>query len=535
MYSFLVLVVLVVVLVVCCCLLFVVMLLETKYTHMQSNPPPLLPSTATSGQEGEEEEGEAETVAGTAAAAAAAAASISPSTSVPDNDDRTVRASGNAATSISASSPALLLSSSTSGGGTTINLRSRGKNRSASVAAFGTAASTVPLTLDQQVANLKRQVLEEKAGKRKLFHSLVKLANELRRFKQDEKEATWYANQGAARWYDGGMWRAPQVLPAVASSSLLSRQAISLSDLFFNLVIVTAFTRVGVAISNISTIDTSRLLYFAMFWNVWSKETSYSTRFDTTDLSAQVVTLVSCFAVLFASLSVQASLDTEDGTRVMGMAAFVAALHCLLHVRVYITMASTTTATTTATTTTTTATPPLYRHVQHYAIFNIVMNLLETSVWCGGIFVLDKDWPFRWLIFVAGVLLALRVPRAFLANDFHAACSKRGVLFILLLGFLLQSIVVVASEFFTYQTPTIEHYAFVGAACLMLYCIKLLYVDDSGTLAEDHALLVNRYVVNSYSKNDAEFSNYLFFLSLFNLVGCTPAHTHACHYIYIYI
>lgn len=78
-------------------------------------------------------------------------------------------------------------------------------------------------------------------------------------------------------------------------------------------------------------------------------------------------------------------------------------------------------------------------------------------------------------------------------SNIIAACSMRGVLFILLLGFLLQSIVVVASEFFTYQTPTLEHYAFVGSACLMFFCIKLLYVDDSDSLAEDHALLVNRW------------------------------------------
>jgi len=58
---------------------------------------------------------------------------------------------------------------------------------------------------------------------------------------------------------------------------------------------------------------------------------------------------------------------------------------------------------------------------------------------------------------------------------------------------MLQSIVVVASEFFTYQTPTAEHYAFVGSACLMFFCIKLLYVDDSENVAEDHALLVNRW------------------------------------------
>jgi hypothetical protein len=66
-------------------------------------------------------------------------------------------------------------------------------------------------------------------------------------------------------------------------------------------------------------------------------------------------------------------------------------------------------------------------------------------------------------------------------------------LFILLLGFLLQSIVVVASEFFEYQTPTLEEYSFIGAVCLMFFCIKLLYVEDSDTLVEDHALLINRW------------------------------------------
>lgn len=57
---------------------------------------------------------------------------------------------------------------------------------------------------------------------------------------------------------------------------------------------------------------------------------------------------------------------------------------------------------------------------------------------------------------------------------------------------MLQSVVVVATDFFEYATPTWEQYAFIGAACLLLFCIKLLYVDDSSTLAADHALLVNR-------------------------------------------
>lgn len=82
----------------------------------------------------------------------------------------------------------------------------------------------------------------------------------------------------------------------------------------------------------------------------------------------------------------------------------------------------------------------------------------------------------------------------FLKITLAAACSKRGVLFILLLGFLLQSVVVVSSEFFAYQTPTMEHYSFMGAVCVTFFCIKLLYADDdSDTLAQDHALLVNRW------------------------------------------
>jgi len=39
-----------------------------------------------------------------------------------------------------------------------------------------------------------------------------------------------------------------------------------------------------------------------------------------------------------------------------------------------------------------------------------------------------------------------------------------------------------------------EDYLFMGAICVTFLCIKLLYVDDDAdTLAQDHALLVNRW------------------------------------------
>jgi len=133
-------------------------------------------------------------------------------------------------------------------------------------------------------------------------------------------------------------------------------------------------------------------------------------------------------------------------------------------------------------------------HVRQYAFYNIGMNLCEIAAWSVGTFYLPEDSQYRWAVFLVGILFSMRVPRAFLANDFHGACSKLSVLFILLLGFLLQNIVLVASPFFNYGQPSMEEYTFLGVACLMLFCIKLLYVDDFGNISdEDHALLVNRW------------------------------------------
>lgn len=50
-----------------------------------------------------------------------------------------------------------------------------------------------------------------------------------------------------------------------------------------------------------------------------------------------------------------------------------------------------------------------------------------------------------------------------------------------------------ASPFFDYQMPSSEQYCFLGLVCFLLFCIKLLYVDDSFSVQpSDHALLVSR-------------------------------------------
>jgi hypothetical protein len=61
----------------------------------------------------------------------------------------------------------------------------------------------------------------------------------------------------------------------------------------------------------------------------------------------------------------------------------------------------------------------LAKHIRAYALFNIVMNLLEAAVWISGMVYFPFDYEYRWAIFAAGIFLALRIPRAFLTSDFH--------------------------------------------------------------------------------------------------------------------
>lgn len=214
-----------------------------------------------------------------------------------------------------------------------------------------------------------------------------------------------YANQS---WYEGGMWRAPTILPGVASQQVKTvlREATGLSDLFFNLVIVTAFTRVGISVAETGSLSLSAFLYFAVFWMIWTKDINYSTRFDSTDLSFEVVNVLSCIAVIFGSLSTNAPLQSDGCTRVMMMAGFVAILHIILHIRVAVYYRS--------------AEPQSIEEMaKKHAIFSIVTTVCETATWTAGI-LLPEMLGQRWIIFVVAIFFSVaRLPKNFLDNDFH--------------------------------------------------------------------------------------------------------------------
>lgn len=362
------------------------------------------------------------------------------------------------------------------------------------------------------MTKLKTSLQREKAAKRKMYSYLVKIADELKTLRNESEQLIGAAEYARKAWYEGGMWRGPNVLSHIHIGSptqkndgnsatspgmgeveggaaggattgpvMVPRAPVSLSDLFLDIVTVTSFSRVGAAIQERGTVDLPIVAYFAIFWQIWSKEASYSTRFDTTDISSHLETLLACFALLGGSLSAYSDFHSDGCTRVMGAAAFVAVLHAALHARVWYWFQAGG------------QEPDSVNYaVERYAKFISAMNGLEAANWVVGMS-LPNESAWRGWIFLIGILLNLRLPRGFMPNDFHAACSKRGVLFILLLGFNLQSIVGVASPYFNYWNPSWDQYTFLFLECFLLFMIKLLYVDDTYSISpQDHALLYNR-------------------------------------------
>ena len=292
---------------------------------------------------------------------------------------------------------------------------------------------------DDEIQKLKANLAREKAAKRKMYSYLVKIADELKTLRSESEQLIKTAEYARKAWYEGGMWRGPKILPGAggmgssggsvemqggntagaanpgtnsgantgpAGTSIVPRAPVSLSDLFLDLVTVTAFSRVGSAIQDRGIVDAPILAYFAIFWQIWSKEASYSTRFDTTDISSHIETLLACFALLGGSLSAYSDFYSAGCDRIMGVAMFVALLHVALHARVWYWFKDGGEADT------------VNYAVKKYALFVMMMNSLEAMTWVVGMSLHQENTWRPWVVLV-GILLNFRLPQAFMPNDFH--------------------------------------------------------------------------------------------------------------------
>lgn len=89
-----------------------------------------------------------------------------------------------------------------------------------------TTQSLNPDSTDE-LTQIKASLQREKAAKRKMYSYLVKIADELKTLRNESEQLIHAAEYARKAWYEGGMWRGPNVLPAAAglgSPSKLQQQ-----------------------------------------------------------------------------------------------------------------------------------------------------------------------------------------------------------------------------------------------------------------------------------------------------------------------
>lgn len=79
-------------------------------------------------------------------------------------------------------------------------------------------SSTVPLSPSStdEISQLKTSLQREKAAKRKMYSYLVKIADELKTLRTESEQLIHASEYARKAWYEGGMWRGPNVLPGAS-------------------------------------------------------------------------------------------------------------------------------------------------------------------------------------------------------------------------------------------------------------------------------------------------------------------------------
>ena len=75
---------------------------------------------------------------------------------------------------------------------------------------------------EDEVAQLKVSLQREKAAKRKMYSYLVKIAEELKSLRNESEQLINAAEYARKAWYEGGMWRGPNVLPGAGQHAVRS-------------------------------------------------------------------------------------------------------------------------------------------------------------------------------------------------------------------------------------------------------------------------------------------------------------------------
>lgn len=324
---------------------------------------------------------------------------------------------------------------------------------------------------DLTLESIQTQLSQEKSGKRKIFHSLVKVANELRRTRTTTQPILNVHAQHTNNWYSSGLIvSTPKLLPGVhltnssstssSSTAALGYNAMQTLPIFFYIVMVSSLCH--------NNNNTNTITNYCILYNILFKEIHYSTRFDTSDIVGQVVLLVLTMAGGLLSYF-----------SIFGAAVCAVLVLLLLQIRTVLTFYHGG------------SEDALTQQIVKYASVEIVLLLLEGGVWMYKLLSESSKCP-PYVTFI-GILLGWRLPAAILSHDFLQYQNACKAIYCLLIGVITSQLAHIGSEFILDSEPTLSQSLLMISSMVLLFGILILVLDDSDTTAADHAMSVNSF------------------------------------------
>lgn len=112
-------------------------------------------------------------------------------------------------------------------------------------------------------------------------------------------------------WWHGGLWQTPRLMVDEDETEEEERQ-MTMTELFFDLVFVTAVARLGEDMKALEINLMEYIVYFLVVWTMWTTSTQYATRFHSDDMSHKVFFALYMIGLVGLAMHIQGGLHGSE-------------------------------------------------------------------------------------------------------------------------------------------------------------------------------------------------------------------------------
>eukprot|EP00656_Telonema_subtile_P007131 TRINITY_DN13339_c0_g1_i2.p1 TRINITY_DN13339_c0_g1~~TRINITY_DN13339_c0_g1_i2.p1 ORF type:complete len:556 (+),score=108.70 TRINITY_DN13339_c0_g1_i2:36-1703(+) len=306
------------------------------------------------------------------------------------------------------------------------------------------------------------------------------------------------------KWYENGLWQPPKLMRGpkgdsfkLADIELVAEREMSWSELFYDLIFVTAVAKVGEELKGGHFTVGVYILYILTVFGFWASSTNYGTRFHADDISSKGYFSLQMMGMVGISMNIPGSYgeDTSSLAALASSAAFIRGFEFLMHVRIARHFHVNPTAT---------VAEVGFNRVVRYGFENALGALVQAILWLalaiGWISMSHSLWVFGADLFWRNFKSLLAFSRFFApawfvsmtvctfnnALPFHLPhyTERLGLIMIIMLGESVDGICVQMQD----GSNSSKLYGTVFAAYLVVYSMKLLYFDVVVVDEDNHVM-----------------------------------------------